>query len=132
MSHFTQLTTHFTDISRLLAAAQRLGHKVSHQAGVPLQAQGFMENVYAAEAVIHTQSRYDIAIQQQASGEYELVADWELLEKVNKMDKVAWLNKLKQQYALIGIEELAASQGLQLSEVAVAADGSLEVTVNQW
>lgn len=132
MSHFTEVKTKLDNFERVVAAARRLGNEVLEAETQPLIAQGFMENTMEADAVIKTGYRYDIAIQKNEAGEAELVADWELLEKVGKMKQDEYVNKLKQQYSLLAIEETAEEQGLSIGETHVAADGSIEVTVNQW
>src|SRR5688572_11596435 len=118
MSHFTQMTTKMTNLERLVQAARRRNFEViESEAGVPLLAQGFMENQTEALAVIKTGSRYDIAVQRNAEGNLELVADWELLSKVTDLNSDSLAKSLRQEYAQVTVEELAAEQGLSITEV---------------
>ena len=126
------MNTNMNDLTRAIKAAQRLNLEVLQSSGTPLYAKGFMGEQIEALAVIRTGTRYDIGIVREADGTIGLEADWDLIEKTSDLRKETLIQKLKQQYALLTVEETAKAQGLSLSTPVIAEDGSIEVTVNQW
>ena len=72
MSHFTTIETQIKDIEALKAACGELGLTVV-QAG---QARGYGGKTHAGEYVIVLKGPYDIALNRQANGSYQLTTDW--------------------------------------------------------
>ncbi len=72
MSHFTNIITQIKDLAALANACKELGVELL-QGG---KARGFAGNTRSGEAVIKLKGPYDIALNKQSEGNYELATDW--------------------------------------------------------
>ena len=72
MSHFTNIITQIKDLAALANACKELGVELL-QGG---KARGFAGNTRSGEAVIKLKGPYDIALNKQSEGNYELTTDW--------------------------------------------------------
>ena len=72
MSHFTSIQTQIRDLAALADACKELGVELL-QGG---KARGFAGNTRSGEAVIKLKGPYDIALNKQSEGNYELATDW--------------------------------------------------------
>lgn len=72
MSHFTTIETQIRDIEALKAACNELGLNVIQNS----QARGYDNRTYQGEYVIKLHGPFDIALNRQANGSYQLITDW--------------------------------------------------------
>jgi len=72
VSHFTNIITQIKDLAALANACKELGVELL-QGG---KARGFAGNTRSGEAVIKLKGPYDIALNKQSEGNYELATDW--------------------------------------------------------
>jgi len=72
MSHFTTIETQIRDIDALKAACSELGLAVAQNS----QARGYGNKTHIGEYVIKLKGPFDIALNRQTSGAYQLVTDW--------------------------------------------------------
>lgn len=72
MSHFTNIITQIKDLAALANACKELGVELL-QGG---KARGFAGNTRSGKAVIKLKGPYDIALNKQSEGNYELATDW--------------------------------------------------------
>ncbi len=71
MSHFTEIKTQIKDISALRAACEELGLELLENA----EARGYGDRRLRSDYVIRLKGPYDVAIQRQPDGSFNLVAD---------------------------------------------------------
>ena len=71
MSHFTEIKTLIKDITALRAACEELGLELLENA----EARGYGDRRLRGDYVIRLKGPYDIAVQRQNDGSYNLVAD---------------------------------------------------------
>lgn len=72
MSHFVTINTQIKDIAALRDACAELGLAVLDSA----EARGFAGDKRRGEHVIQLKGPFDIAVQRQANGTYQLACDW--------------------------------------------------------
>jgi len=72
MSHFATIETQIRDIEALKAACAELGLTVVQNS----QARGYDNRTYQGAYVIKLHGPFDIALNRQANGSYQLVTDW--------------------------------------------------------
>ena len=72
MSHFTSIQTQIKDLTALQDACTELGVELIHQ-GV---ARGYATHTRRGDAVIKLKGPYDIALNKQPDGNYDLTTDW--------------------------------------------------------
>ena len=71
MSHFTTIDVQVRDLTALRAACAELGLPVEENA----EARGYGSNRIHGDAVIRLSGPYDVALQRQQDGSFQLVAD---------------------------------------------------------
>ncbi len=71
MSHFTEIKTQIKDIEALRLACKEMGVTLLQNA----QARGYYENKTKGDYVIQLKGPYDIALNKQPDGTYDLTAD---------------------------------------------------------
>ena len=72
MSHFTEITSQIRDLEALRDACIELGIELAFNT----EARGFAGQTRKGEAVIKLKGDYDIALNQQPDGTYDLTTDW--------------------------------------------------------
>ena len=72
MSHFATIETQIKDIEALKAACAELGLNVVQNS----QARGYGDKTHHGEYVIMLKGPFDIALNRQANGTFQLIADW--------------------------------------------------------
>jgi len=72
MSHFATIETQIKDIEALKAACNELGLSVAQNG----QARGYGGKTHQGEFVIKLKGPFDIALNRQATGAYQLTTDW--------------------------------------------------------
>lgn len=72
MSHFTTIETQIRDIEALKSACNELGLTFVQNG----QARGYGSRTYQGECVIKLKGPFDIALNRQANGSYQLITDW--------------------------------------------------------
>lgn len=72
MSHFTTIETQIRDIEALKAACMEIGLTVVRNG----QARGYGGKTHQGEYVINLKGPFDIALNRQANGTFQLVTDW--------------------------------------------------------
>ena len=72
MSHFTTIETQIKDIEALKAACNEFGLTVVQNS----QARGYGNRTHQGEYVIKLKGPFDIALNRQANGSYQLITDW--------------------------------------------------------
>jgi hypothetical protein len=123
MSHFTTIKVQIKNGDVLHQILQELGYQVDLNS----QVRGFMGDKTNAEYVIKQANGYDLGFRQQ--GEiYELVADfWGA--KINQQD---FINKISQKYAHKTLMKTIQTEGFNVEEEEVLADGTVRVVVGKW
>jgi hypothetical protein len=72
MSHFTSIETQIRDIEALRSACNELGLGLVQN----VQARGYGGKTHKGEYVITLKGPFDIALNKQANGSYQLATDW--------------------------------------------------------
>lgn len=129
MSHFSEVKTKIRNREVLISVLKSLGHQIEENtSGVDVR--GFMGDKLRAEFKILTETHYDIGFVRNESGDYEIVADWEVLPKATGIDPTEFSNRIKREYARASILETAKAQGLPVE--CHEQDGVIEMVVSQW
>lgn len=123
MSHFTTIKVQIKKGEVLLHVLQELGYQVEQNTNV----RGYMGDTTNAEYVIKQSNGYDLGFRQNGES-YELVADfWGA--KINQQE---FINNISQKYAHKTLMETIQTEGLNVEEEEVLADGTVRVVVGKW
>jgi hypothetical protein len=123
MSHFTTIKVQIKQGEVLLDVLQELGYQVEQNT----QVRGYMGDKTNAEYVIKQSNGYDLGFRKNGEG-YELVADfWGA--KINQQE---FINNISQKYAHKTLMETIQSEGFNVEEEEVLADGTVRVIVGKW
>ncbi|MFM6498437.1 MAG: DUF1257 domain-containing protein [Dolichospermum sp.] len=123
MSHFTTIKVQIKQGEVLLQVMQELGYKVEQNT----HGRGYIGDKTNAEYVIKQSNGYDLGFRKNAES-YELVADfWGA--KINQQE---FINKISQKYAHKTLMETIQTEGFNVEEEEVLADGTLRVIVGKW
>jgi hypothetical protein len=123
MSHFTTIKVQIKQGEVLLHVLQELGYQVEQNANV----RGYRGDKTHAEYVIKQSNGYDLGFRKNGEG-YELVADfWGA--KINQQE---FINNISQKYAHKTLMETIQTEGFNVEEEEVLADGTLRVIVGRW
>jgi hypothetical protein len=123
MSHFTTIKVQIKKGEVLLHVLQELGYQVEQNTNV----RGYMGDTTNAEYVIKQSNGYDLGFRQNGES-YELVADfWGA--KINQQE---FINNISQRYAHKTLMETIQTEGLNVEEEEVLADGTVRVVVGRW
>ena len=123
MSHFTTIKVQIKQGEVLLQVLQELGYQVEQNT----QVRGYRGDKTNAEYVIKQANGYDLGFRKNGEG-YELVADfWGA--KINQQELV---NNISQKYAHKTLMETIQTEGFNVEEEEVLADGTLRVIVGKW
>jgi hypothetical protein len=123
MSHFTTIKVQIKQGEVLLHVLQELGYQVEQNANV----RGYMGDKTNAEYVIKQSNGYDLGFRKNGEG-YELVADfWGA--KINQQE---FINNISQKYAHKTLMETIQTEGFNVEEEEVLADGTVRVIVGRW
>ena len=123
MSHFTTIKVQIKQGEVLLDVLQELGYKVEQNT----QVRGYMGDKTNAEYVIKQSNGYDLGFRKNGEG-YELVADfWGA--KINQQE---FINNISQKYAHKTLMETIQTEGFNVEEEEVLADGTVRVLVGRW
>ncbi|MFM6779578.1 MAG: DUF1257 domain-containing protein [Dolichospermum sp.] len=123
MSHFTTIKVEIKQGEVLLQVLQELGYQVEQNT----QVRGYMGDKTNAEYVIKQSNGYDLGFRKNAES-YELVSDfWGA--KINQQE---FINKISQKYAHKTLMETIQTEGFNVEEEEVLADGTLRVIVGKW
>jgi hypothetical protein len=107
----------------LLHVLQELGYQVEQNANV----RGYRGDKTHAEYVIKQSNGYDLGFRKNGEG-YELVADfWGA--KINQQE---FINNISQKYAHKTLMETIQTEGFNVEEEEVLADGTVRVIVGRW
>ena len=82
MSHFTEVKTKIRDRAMLEKALAALGLAVESNLKQGVDVRGFMGDKTRADLKVLTDTHYDIGFARNAEGDFEIIADWELMPKV--------------------------------------------------
>ncbi len=129
MSHFSEIKTRMKNGAVLKRTLARLGCQMEDAEG-GVTVRGFMGNEMKGEFKVLTDTTYDIGFVKDAEGNYELVADWELMPKVAGIEQTEFTNRIKREYARTSILELAKERGMEVETT--ENDGAIEMVVSQW
>jgi hypothetical protein len=123
MSHFTTIKVQIKQGEVLLDVLQELGYQVEQNT----QVRGYMGDKTNAEYVIKQSNGYDLGFRKNGEG-YELVADfWGA--KINQQE---FINNISQKYAHKTLMETIQTEGFNVEEEEVLADGTVRVIVGRW
>ncbi len=123
MSHFTTIKVQIKKGEVLLHVLQELGYQVEQNTNV----RGYMGDTTNAEYVIKQSNGYDLGFRQNGES-YELVADfWGA--KINQQE---FINNISQKYAHKTLMETIQTEGFNVEEEEVLADGTVRVVVGRW
>ena len=123
MSHFTTIKVQIKQGEVLLEVLQELGYQVEQNT----QVRGYMGDTTNAEYVIRQANGYDLGFRQNGEG-YELVADFWGAE-INQQE---FINNISQRYAHKTLMGTIHTEGFNVEEEEVLADGTLRVIVGRW
>ncbi|BAZ85098.1 DUF1257 domain-containing protein [Dolichospermum compactum] len=123
MSHFTTIKVQIKQGEVLLDVLQELGYQVEQNTNV----RGYMGDKTNAEYVIKQSNGYDLGFRKNGES-YELVADfWGA--KINQQE---FINNISQKYAHKTLMETIQTEGFNVEEEEVLADGTVRVLVGRW
>ncbi|MEY3221928.1 MAG: DUF1257 domain-containing protein [Cuspidothrix sp.] len=123
MSHFTTIKVQIKQGEVLLQVLQELGYQVAQNT----QVRGYMGDTTNAEYVIKQSNGYDLGFRKNGES-YELVADfWGA--KINQQE---FINNISQKYAHKTLMETIQTEGFNVEEEEVLADGTVRVVVGRW
>ena len=123
MSHFTTIKVQIKQGEDLLDVLQELGYQVEQNT----QVRGYMGDKTNAEYVIKQSNGYDLGFRKNGES-YELVADfWGA--KINQQE---FINNISQKYAHKTLMETIQTEGFNVEEEEVLADGTVRVLVGRW
>lgn len=131
MSHFSQLKTGLKHKETLLRALRRLGFEICEAEG-GVEVRGFFGDTMPADFKVLTGTHYDIGFRLGESGNYEVIADWELMPKVAQIEQEDFNKVLKREYARESILETARQKGYEVQTVESEDGKTLEMVVTQW
>ncbi len=123
MSHFTTIKVQIKQGEVLLDVLQELGYQVEQNT----QVRGYMGDTINAEYVIKQSNGYDLGFRKNGEG-YELVADFWGAE-INQQE---FINNISQKYAHKTLMETIQTEGFNVEEEEVLADGTVRVIVGRW
>jgi hypothetical protein len=123
MSHFTTIKVQIKQGEVLLDVLQELGYQVEQNT----QVRGYMGDKTNAEYVIKQSNGYDLGFRKNGEG-YELVADFWGAE-INQQE---FVNNISQKYAHKTLMETIQTEGFNVEEEEVLADGTVRVIVGKW
>ncbi len=123
MSHFTTIKVQIKQGEVLLQVLKELGYQVEQNT----QVRGYMGDKTNAEYVIKQSNGYDLGFRKNGEG-YELVADFWGAE-INQQE---FINNISQKYAHKTLMETIQTEGFNVEEEEVLADGTLRVIVGRW
>ena len=123
MSHFTTIKVQIKQGEVLLDVLQELGYQVEQNT----QVRGYMGDKTNAEYVIKQSNGYDLGFRKNGEG-YELVADFWGAE-INQQE---FINNISQKYAHKTLMETIQTEGFNVEEEEVLADGTVRVIVGKW
>jgi hypothetical protein len=123
MSHFTTIKVQIKQGEVLLDVLQELGYQVEQNT----QVRGYRGDKTNAEYVIKQSNGYDLGFRKNGEG-YELVADfWGA--KINQQE---FINNISQKYAHKTLMKTIQTEGFNVEEEEVLADGTVRVIVGRW
>ena len=123
MSHFTTIKVQIKQGEVLLQVLKELGYQVEQNT----QVRGYRGDKTNAEYVIKQSNGYDLGFRKNGEG-YELVADfWGA--KINQQE---FINNISQKYAHKTLMETIQTEGFNVEEEEVLADGTVRVIVGKW
>lgn len=123
MSHFTTIKVQIKQGEVLLQVLKELGYQVEQNTNV----RGYMGDTTNAQYVIRQSNGYDLGFRKNGEG-YELVADfWGA--KINQQE---FINNISQRYAHKTLMVTIQTEGFNVEEEEVLADGTLRVIVGKW
>jgi tRNA G26 N,N-dimethylase Trm1 len=123
MSHFTTIKVQIKQGEVLLQVLKELGYQVEQNTHI----RGYMGDKTNAEYVIKQSNGYDLGFRKNEEC-YELVADfWGA--KINQQE---FINNISQKYAHKTLMETIQTEGFNVEEEEVLADGTVRVLVGRW
>lgn len=123
MSHFTTIKIQIKNGEILHQCLQELGYQVQCNTYV----RGYYGNTTTAEYVIRQSHGYDLGFRRDGEN-YELVADfWGA-----RINQQQFLHSISQKYAHKMLINSVQTQGFNLEEEEVLADGTVRVVVGRW
>ena len=122
MSHFTTIETQIKDIEALRSACNELGLTLAQNA----QARGYGGIKQQGEYVIVLKGPYDIALNRQANGSYQLSTDWWDRHVENEVGKN--FGKLLQSYGVCKTAMEALRKGYMVTRQGLK-NGSVKVVI---
>ncbi len=123
MSHFTTIKVQIKQGEVLLQVLKELGYQVEQNT----QIRGYMGDKTNAEYVIKQSNGYDLGFRKNGEN-YELVADfWGA--KINQQE---FINNISQKYAHKTLMETIQTEGFNVEEEEVLADGTVRILVGRW
>jgi len=123
MSHFTTIKVQIKQCEVLHQVLKELGYQVEQNT----QVRGYRGDKTNAEYVIKQSNGYDLGFRKNGEG-YELVADfWGA--KINQQE---FINNISQKYAHKTLMETIQTEGFNVEEEEVLADGTVRVLVGRW
>ena len=123
MSHFTTIKVQIKQGEVLLQVLKELGYQVEQNT----QVRGYMGDKTNAEYVIKQSNGYDLGFRKNGES-YELVADFWGAE-INQQE---FINNISQKYAHKTLMETIQTEGFNVEEEEVLADGTVRVIVGKW
>lgn len=132
MSHFTTVETKINDLVCLKQALEDLGMTFEESTENQMATvKGWRGAVSQAEMSIHATSKYDIGVRQNQDGTYQLTADWWAIEEETQEKTELLQQRVIQRYAFRKAKSEAEKQGFTIDEEALAADGTITMTVSR-
>ncbi|MDC0764136.1 DUF1257 domain-containing protein [Brevibacillus sp. AG] len=125
MSHYTKVPAQLKDVQAIKMACDRLGVDLVPN-GI---ARGWMGNRLKAPYVIKLKGAYDVALEKNADGTFDLVADWSMGTNIEREIGPNG-GRLLQMYGASIVHLEAERQGMKVEET-VMQDGKLRFRLYQ-
>ena len=122
MSHFTTIKTQIKDIDTLSAALREMGLALFPNAN----ARGYYQNSIKGDYVIRLKGPYDVALNKQPDGSYELTTDW--WEGHVEKEVGANFGKLLQLYGVHKVIREGKRKGYSIQRN-LQVDGTIKLTL---
>jgi hypothetical protein len=128
MSHFSTVRTELRDRDALMAALKDLGQTPTESQQL---VRGYKGETLIAELCCMQPDGGDIGFRWNPKEDrYELVTDLQLWSLPVPLER--FMAELTQRYALHSIIKSANSEGYELAEQRLSADGTIELVVTRW
>lgn len=131
MSHFTTLETQIKDLACLQETLEELGLSCL-QGSEEVKVRGYRGNLTDAELVVRTGLRYDIGVTRNSEGNYEFVADWQMVEPALEMDATEFIKKITRLYTHKKVLKEVKARGYEVAAEETTENQTIKLRVQRW